>query len=70
MLLKSRNAPIENQAEPMMGMIQCMRASADQPYQNRPMGTKSEPMMTAGTRYSGLLVPEFASQSYMTIGFG
>lgn len=35
--------PKAKMPEPIIGMIRCTCASADQPYQNRPMGTTMDP---------------------------
>lgn len=56
--------PNPKMAVPMMGMIQWIRACADQPYQKSPTGTKNEPNMSAGMRNSGLPLPPLRALSY------
>jgi hypothetical protein len=48
---------------PMIGKIQWVFAAAVHPYQNRPMGTKSDPRIRAGIRISGFATPLFLSAS-------
>ena len=53
--------PIPMNAVPRIGTIQCMRACADQPYQNRPMGMKKHAGISGGRRYSGFMTPSRVS---------
>jgi hypothetical protein len=54
---------------PRMGTIQCVFASADQPYQNKPTAMKNAPAIIGGSRYSGFGFPPFFATKCFEIAF-
>jgi hypothetical protein len=53
--------PNSNMPPPIMGIIQWILGTADQPHQNNPMGMKNEPKIKEGILISGLPFPLFLS---------